>query len=435
MKPTLLLHLYSLLMRCAAPFLPLYFERRSQQGKEDFARLSERYGITTQERPDGPLIWIHGASVGETAMAVPIIERLVEENSTLNILITSGTMTSADMLGERLPDRAIHQYAPADLPNFVEKFLNHWTPDLCLWLESEIWPNTLRAAKSRDIPILLLNARLSEKSRIGWVKRPKTAKVLFDAFDDILSADEPTAEFLTQILGQETPVFGNLKMGAPPLPVHPGELEVIKNQIHTGKPADLKIWCAASTHKTEDDILLAAHKKVMEELPNAVLILAPRHPERANEVINLIEDAGFGYALWGQPLEGEACVYLMERIGKMGLAYEMSDVVVLGGSLRPHLLGHNPIEVAQKNCAILCGPYVSSFENLYQTFFKVGAAKNLEHMSPDEIGTLIACLLSNDEKRASMSSKAQNLTSDQMHITNRLFKRLAPFLNALNDVE
>ena len=434
-KPTFLLRFYSLLMRCAAPLSPLYFERRSQQGKEDFARLPERYGIPSQKRPDGPLIWVHGASVGETTMAVPIIERLLKENSALNILITSGTMTSADMLAERLPDRAFHQYAPADVPDIVDKFLNHWTPDLCLWLESEIWPNTLRAAKKRDIPMALLNARLSEKSRNGWAKRPKTAKALFGAFDEILSVDIETAHALTDILGEDMPVFGNLKMGNPPLPVNADELKTIRSHITARKPKDTKIWCAASTHKGEEEIVLSAHKKIVEEVPDAVLILAPRHPERADEVINLIETAGFDYALWGQALEDTGSVYLMDRIGKMGLAYEMSDVVLLGGSLRAHLLGHNPIEVAQKNCAILTGPHVSSFENVYEPFFKNGAVSNLKGMSAENIGKHISHILADDELRAAMTAKAKKLSLESTHIMTRLFERLAPFLNALDDVE
>jgi len=337
MAQTVLLKLYSLAMRAASPLLPAYLKRRAAAGKEDPARMNERYGHASAPRPDGPLIWIHGASVGETMMAVPITQHLLSAVPNASVLVTSGTVTSAKMLAERLPQgRAFHHYLPADVPPFTERFLGHWQPDLCLWLESEIWPNTLRAAKNRGVPLLLLNARLSEKSRTGWEVRPKTAKAVFGLFDDIMPADDVTAASLSQILGADIPVFGNLKMGSPPLPVDEGALQAIQKSFETDQ-----IWCAASTHEGEDEVMLKAHAKVLETCPHAKLILAPRHPERADDVIKLITAQGLSYTKWGKPITEADCVYLIDRIGKLGTAYSLAKLVFMGGSIFSHLNGHN----------------------------------------------------------------------------------------------
>jgi len=363
-------------------------------------------------------------------MAATIVKNLHYEAPTAHTLVTSGTTTSAEMLKKRLKYfRASHQYFPADIPAYAERFLEHWQPDLCLWLESEIWPNTLRAAKNRNIPMLLLNARLSEKSRIGWAKRPKTAKTLFSAFDEILTADEDTARFLTRALGKDTPVFGNLKMGSPPLPFDKQERLNAYQKFGTSK-----IWCAASTHKGEEEIMLAAHAKLLETCPNAKLILAPRHPERTDEVVKLIKAQGLDYAKWGQPISNTQSVYLIDTIGKLGTAYAISKLVFMGGSLFPHLSGHNPIEPAQLNCAIFSGPHVSSFRKVYDNFFNAKAARCIEDTSPDKLASQIDYLIGGTPDRDRIANRALQISSADTQITIRLFKRLAPFLKALNRV-
>jgi len=359
MKTTLLLQLYSGFMRLAAPFFTHYLKRRARGGKEDPARLDERYGKASLSRPDGPLIWMHGASVGETTMALPIIERLLAQHPRLNILITSGTKTS-----------------------YIKRFLDHWQPEQCLWLESELWPNIIRANTARNIPMSLLNARLSEKSRKGWQARPRTAKAILDSFKNIFPADQITAKTLSNILGRNIPVFGNLKTSAPSLPVNADIAADLTAQL-AGRP----VWCAASTHEGEEPIILTAHQQVLRRSPDACLLLVLRHPERADTIAQLLGDQGIDYARWGQPIKADTSVYLIDIIGQMGTIYSVSNLVLMGGSLLTHLKGHNPIEPAQMGCAILSGPYVSSFKDVYDAMNKAGAV----HIIPATTAKSLIC--------------------------------------------
>jgi len=181
-----LIRAYSGLTRVMAPVLPIWLKRRALKGKEDLSRQGERFGETDKVRPDGFLIWMHGASIGEVTMMFPLIDRLLAEYQTAHILVTSGTVTSAELLQKRLPARAFHQYVPLDTPNAVANFLNHWRPDLALWTESEIWPNLISQTKARNIPMALVNARMSEKSIQNWFKRRKSAKALFGHFEPVI---------------------------------------------------------------------------------------------------------------------------------------------------------------------------------------------------------------------------------------------------------
>ena len=430
METTGLLRLYSLAMRAASPLFPLYLNRRVKSGKEDAARLKERFGQASLPRPDGPLIWIHGASVGETMMALPIAEHLSKAAPNAYVLVTSGTKTSAEMLSQRLQNmNACHQYLPADNPAYIERFLDHWRPDFCLWLESEIWPNILRATKKRNTPMWLLNARLSETSRTGWKKRPKTARALFSMFDEILTADDITAQFLSNLMGQNIPLFGNLKRGAPPLPVDADAVDILRTQFKTPY-----LWCAASTHQGEDNIILAAHLKILEQYPLVQLILVPRHPERAEEIAELITRQGLKHARWGDVMSDKASIYLVDKIGKLGPIYTLSKHVLMGGSLLPHLRGHNPLEPAHMNCAILSGPNVSSFETLYQDMFEAKAAKRLNQVTAAEIADEIMHWFKTDHSQLRYAQNAKRFSTEHQHITERLFNRLKPSISALNEL-
>lgn len=426
MSKTFLLRLYGLAMAAAAPFLPLYLNQRAKQGKEDPARLKERFGHGSLPRPDGPLIWIHGASVGETSMAVPIIKRLLTDNPKLHILITSGTVTSAALLKARLPARAIHQYVPIDSPQAAARFLAHWKPNLGLWLESEIWPHLILQSRAQNIPLVLLNARLSESSRKGWQKRPKSARVLFGAFDDILPADHPTSQWLAKIIGRPCPIFGNLKMTAPPLTVDEALLYSLKTQIK-----DRPIWCAASTHKGEDEIILNAHGTVLKSHPNALLIHVPRHPQRSADIETMITQKGLSHVKLSTPITNTTQIILINEIGKMGLAYRLASTVMMGGSLLPHLNGHNPYEAAQLDCAVLSGPHVSSFDGLYSDMETSGA---VEIIKPNDtaLADIICRLWQTADGDISLRTAANVFTAKQMNKMDALLTRLKPFTSPLN---
>jgi len=243
------------------PLLPLWVKRRAKAGKEDPKRLTERYGIASVERPKGDLIWFHGASVGECMMLIPLIEKIHAEKPNTNILLTSMTMTAATLMTERIGDKCIHQYVPLDQPKYVENFIAHWQPSLAIWAESEIWPNLILQTKRSGAKLALINARMSAKSLEGWLKRKKTGQQVFGQFDLILAADDLTANNLSWLTGRDIEMAGNLKDAAPPLPIDSDALKALKKQVGR-RP----VWCAASTHQGEDEIMADAHITLLKKL-------------------------------------------------------------------------------------------------------------------------------------------------------------------------
>ena len=431
MTSTLPLRLYSGLMHLVSPLLPLYLAKRAKAEKEDKARLSERFGRASLTRPDGQLIWFHGASVGETLTALPIINWILETDETAQVLVTSGTVTSAEMLKQRLPARAFHQYLPADTPAYAKKFLTHWRPDLCLWFESDIWPNILRATKARNIPMQLLNARLSESSREGWMKRPKTANALFSLFTDILPADDETAEFLTDILGRHIDTFGNLKTTAARLPASDKDLKHIDQHIKTY----FCNWCAASTHQGEDEIVLDAHLEILKQFPEASLTLVPRHPERADDIIAHIQKRKLSYARWGDTPSKTVDVLLVDQMGKMGAVYGASRVVLMGGSLLPHLRGHNPLEPAHFNCAIMNGPFVSSFQAVFDNMNKIKASYLLEKPDAHSIAERVKSWFQYEGNLGRRAQQARSFTTLNDGLLTKVTDHLTPFISPTSQLD
>jgi len=392
MSGTELIRAYSGLTHILAPILPVWVKRRALKGKEDPKRQNERFGQSSIARPDGQLFWMHGASVGETTMLLPLINKILNLYPTAHILVTSGTLTSATLMAERLPERAFHQYVPLDTPKAVSAFLNHWKPDAAFWAESEIWPNLITQTKMRGIPMGLINARMSDKSIKGWAKRKNTANALFDAFDIILAANVDTANGLSWLLGRDIECAGNLKEASPKLPLHMDELEKLQEQI-----GERPVWCAASTHKGEEELIIAAHAQIRSKHPGALLILALRHPNRRTEVISLLSGSKFAVRSEGHKITPTTSLFLFDTIGEMGLAYSLSDVSFVCGSLIEGLMGHNPLEPAQFKNAVLTGPFISSFADTYMQMFAFDAAQRI--LSPKMIGLSVSDLFSNPEKR------------------------------------
>ena len=423
MLDRMLLPIYNIATLIIRPFLPAYMRSRIKKGREDWRRKPERYGTPAHPRPEGPLIWMHGASVGETMMALPVIKELLERDPKLHILVTSGTVTSAEMLNKRLPDRAFHQYAPVDIPQLVLKFLAHWRPDTCIWLESDLWPNMIRLAKKRGAKMVLLNARLSEKSRKGWAKYPQTAQKIFSCFDLILPADQATASSISQFCGRDIEVFGNLKSIAPPLNVDHDHYMSFKDSI-----GERPVWCAASTHKGEDEIIIKAHQEILKTHPKALLILVPRHPERADDITRLIEESDLSYQPLNAPIKTKTQIMLIDKMGEMGLAYRLSSVVFVAGSLLPTLAGHNPLEPARLNNAVLSGPYVSSFDDLYKNMSSAGGVSILNETDAASLATAITLRLSDKTLQKDEAEKAANYVTETDALADQLFDALDAFI-------
>ncbi|MFZ2030997.1 MAG: glycosyltransferase N-terminal domain-containing protein [Vitreimonas sp.] len=376
------LTLYRATTVALGPLARPWLDARARAGKEDAARLSERFGEYAQARPPGRLMWFHAASVGESGVAIALIETLAAKDGALSFLLTTGTRTSAELAAKRAPPRTVHAYAPVDRRDAVRKFLAYWRPDDGVFVESELWPNLILEAKAAGVPLALVNARMSPKTLSRWQAWPAAANILLAPFDWISAADARTADALSRLRDAPVASLGNLKLAAPAPSADATARDALAAEI-SGRP----VWLAASTHVGEDEIALAAHAELRKQAPNALLILAPRHPERGAAVSALANGAPRRSA--GQAI-GDAPVYVADTMGELGLLYGAAPVALVAGSLLPTLKGHNPIEPAKIGSAILTGPYVESFQDVFDALFAAGGARRVS--DPPTLAAAVASL-------------------------------------------
>lgn len=362
------LRLYRLTCQVMRPFAPIIMMVRAQRGKEERSRASERRGIPTRARPPGHLVWLHGASVGESISLLPIVYALTERK--FSVLVTSGTVSSARVLERRMPPGALHQYIPVDLPGYVYNFLEHWRPDLAILAESELWPNLILEAHQRNIPIVLANARMSEKSFKRWSRMKGAARALLSRIDVCLAQTQADAERLSRLGAPSVTVAGNLKFDVDAPPASPIKLSAMRGLIG-GRP----VWLAASTHPGEDAIILAAHQQLKRRVRGILTMIAPRHPERGRNISMLATRAGFHSSLRSSGLVPDATtdVYIADTIGEMGLFYRLAPIVFMGGSLVAHG-GQNPIEPAKLGAALIHGPHTENFHDIYSMLDRDGGS-------------------------------------------------------------
>ena len=388
--------------------------RRLAQGREDPERIGEREGIPSLPRPDGRLIWFHAASVGESLSLLEVIRRLGEHDKALNFLITTGTVSSAGILAARLPDRCQHQFVPLDIRPFVQRFLDHWRPDLAVWTESEFWPSLILATQARGTPLVLVNARMSERSARRWRWMPGAARRILAAFRAVQAQDDVTAAALRRlgVAPDRLAVTGTLKEGMPPLPCN--EVERVRLSRRIG---DRPVWAAASTHPGEEEVVAEAHAKASQSVLRLLVILAPRHPERGNEIAATLRARGFNVAQRsaGQDPQPETAVYLADTLGELGLWYRLAPVSFVGGSLVDRG-GHNPFEPAALGSAIIHGPHVRNFADIYARLDAAGAARQVR-----DVATLITAVtdLSRPDRRAPMAYAAWELSSSGADVTDK----------------
>jgi 3-deoxy-D-manno-octulosonic-acid transferase len=325
----------------AAPFLRLMLHRRVAKAKEIPARLQERFGIPGLPRPAGRLIWIHAASVGETMSAFSVIDALAGQ---ANVLLTTGTVTSASLAAERLPPHAIHQFVPLDVAAWVEPFLAHWRPDCAVFVESEIWPTMLRLTDSHGIPRLLINASMSARSAANWQRVSRFADTLIFGFRWVHVQSAADAANFRSLGAAGILEWGNLKYAAPPLPFNAADLATLR------KESPAPVWLAASTHPGEESLVLAAHEQLLSHFPTLVTIIAPRHPARGAEFS--LPRRSLGQA----PVPGQP--YIADTLGELGLFYRLVPLAFIGGSLVP-IGGHNIAEAARLGIPIITGPHTA----------------------------------------------------------------------------
>lgn len=353
---------YRLATMALAPAAPLLLRARARRGKEEISRLSERLGRPSLPRPSGQLIWIHGASVGECLSVLPLIRALLEEPDR-SVLVTSGTVTSASLMRERLPPGAFHQFVPIDTPAAVRRFLDQWRPDVGLFVDSELWPNLLSAAHKRGVKLALVNGRMSERSFAGWRRATASARSILSCFDVSLAQDERSARHLKLLGAGDVRISGNLKADVQPDPPHPLELAALSTAVGT-RP----VLLAASTHPGEDETILPAHDALRREFPDLLTIIAPRHPIRGGDIAMLCGTRNVLRRSRAALPMPDTAVYVADTIGELPLFYTLASFAFIGGSLIPHG-GQNPLEAARLERAVMAGPYTENFAEAYNSIF------------------------------------------------------------------
>ena len=392
------LGLYGAGMALAEPLAPWLLQRRARRGKEDPARLGERLGRASAPRPEGPLAWIHAVSVGESLSHLPLVERLRAERPDLGVLVTSGTRTSAELLARRLPEGVIHQYAPVDAPGAVRRFLDHWRPDLGVFVESELWPNLLHAAHLGGTRLALIGARVSARSASGWARAPDAARAMLGLFEVIYAQDLETRAWI-EAHGAHVSGQLDLKRLGEPLPHDPAALAALRRRV-----AGRTVLVAASTHRGEEALVADGCADLG---PATLLIVVPRHPDRGAEIAGMLAARGLTVARrsLGEAPAGNVQAYVADTLGELGLFYRLADVAVLGGSLVPGLTGHNPLEPARLGTGVISGPHHEAFAEVYAEL--LGRKAVLIARDRGELAAAIASLMADPKLAKALGRRAK----------------------------
>jgi len=380
------LRIYQRLSSAIVLLVPALIKQRLKQGKEDPARVGERRGMSRDVRPHGPLVWIHGASVGEVLAAATLIEKLRALN--VRILLTSGTVTSAAIIAKRFPADIIHQYVPYDAPRYVARFLDHWRPSLALFIESDLWPNLILSSAARRLPMVLINGRMSHRSFPRWRRVHGTISALLGRFDVCLAQSWVDAERFTALGSRNVITTGNLKLDVAAPPADTAKLERLMSMTR-GRP----IIVAASTHPGEEEILIEAHRALAGFFPSLLTVIVPRHPNRSEAIAHTIAISGLQVALRSREELPMATtdIYLADTMGELGLFYRLTPIVFMGGSLVEHG-GQNPIEAVKLGASIVHGPHVFNFTDVYEELDRAGGARRADTQEAlvKQLGQLLA---------------------------------------------
>ncbi|MDD3181567.1 MAG: 3-deoxy-D-manno-octulosonic acid transferase [Alphaproteobacteria bacterium] len=414
--------LYRLLTNAAAPFIALYLHVRKARGKEDEQRFHERLGFASIPRPHGKMVWCHAASVGEVLSVLSLLEQIRKGHPTWSILLTTGTVTSATLVKDRLPDGVVHQYIPVDRWPYVSRFLHHWKPNLVLWVESELWPNMLASLEERHIPAILLNGRMSDKSYQRWRLIPSGVRRMLAVF--VLGLTQTGAERNRYAALGLTNVraIGNLKFAANPLPCDRECLATMKESI-----ADRPVWLMASTHPGEDEIAIKIHRQLRKSTPHLLTILVPRHPVRGDTIAELLEREKISFARRSlhDPLTQETEIYLADTMGEMGLFYRLCRLCCLAGSFTWG--GHNPVEPALLNCAVVFGPKMDNFAIMSDDMLGQGAA--IQVSDATELAQTLARLIHSPNETEALAHKALQWAQDKHKVLTDTLGLIDPYFD------
>ena len=419
----LALRAYRLASRAATPLTPWLLAERLDRGREHPTRLAERRGEASLPRPDGPLVWVHGASVGEMLAVVPLIERIKARE--ISVLVTTGTVTSAALADQRLPAGVLHQFLPLDTPKFVNRFLDHWRPDMALFVESDLWPNLILTSSERKIPLIVVNGRVSERSFGRWRLAPGTIAALLGRFDLCLAQSPDNAQRFSRLGAQRVTSTGNLKLDVPAPPADVPTLNRFKALIGLRD-----VVAAASTHPGEETAVIAAHQRLRAKIPTLLTVIAPRHPARGESIAEIGKVAGLSVGLRsrGELPKRDVDVYIADTVGELGLVYRIAPIVFMGGSLATHG-GQNPIEAIRLGAAVLHGPCVWNFAEIYSTLDKAHGAELV--LDEEALTARLAAWLGDPAGRAAVVATATETMDKLGGALERTLSALDPYLMQL----
>ena len=416
----LALRAYQLGSALGTPIASQLLARRQKRGKEHPERLRERLGQPSMPRPKGPLVWVHGASVGEMLAAIALIERLRAQD--FAVLVTSGTVTSAALAEQRLPNGVTHQFIPLDAPRFVRRFLDHWRPGLALFVESDLWPNLICSSAKRKIPMIIINGRLSERSFKRWRRVPGVIAALLNQFDLCLAQSATDAERYAKLGAPRVSATGNLKLDVPALPADEAALRRLKDIV--GKRP---VMLAASTHAGEEAAVIGAHRRLRAKFPSLLTIVVPRHPARGESIAEEAKGAGLSVALRSrraQPMP-DIGIYIADTLGELGLMYRLAPIVFMGGSLASHG-GQNPIEAIRLGAAIIHGSQVWNFAEIYAA---LDAARGAQPVADEEaLATRLGAWLADPAARQAAADAAAATIKKLSGALERTWTALDPYL-------
>ena len=413
---------YKLLTYIFYPFSFVYLFIRKIKKKEDPTRYKEKLAQIDELRGEGFLIWFHVASVGEGLSILPLIENFEQEQKVKKILITSITLSSAAVLKKRLEnsEKVVHQFLPLDIPHITFKFLKHWSPNLAIFIDSEIWPNLIFQIKEKKIPLLLVNARITKKTFSGWRLTGKFGKKIFQKFDLCIAANNESENYLKILGSNNIKNYGNLKFAKTKhnhqdIP-DPHFVDKIKNK---------KIWCASSTHKSEEIFCAYTHLKLKENYKDILTIIIPRHISRIKSISSELSKLNLKVVLYSNfdNSKNDFDILLIDTYGETSKFFGISKYVFLGGSLIKHG-GQNPIEASRLGCKVFHGPNVYNFTEIYKFLNSLGISKQVD--SNEELNqSLVEEFKQNRPKNIQIIEKIDNYG---LNVLNNVIKDIKKYI-------
>ena len=382
-----MLFIYRIFINTVFIILPIIIIVRLFKRKEDYRSIKEKIGFNSKKRGIGSLIWFHGASVGEIKSIIPLILKLEKQNNIKKILITSNTLSSADVFNNFKLKKTIHQFFPIDTNFITKKFIEYWSPSKVFFIDSEIWPNMILNIKKKKIPLILINGRITKKTFRRWNKFKNFSKEIFSNFDLCLTSDKVSKNYLTKLKAKNIIYIGNLKF-----------TETKNKKINLSKNLDNFLnlknsWCASSTHHNEEIICGKIHLKIRKKLKNLLTIIIPRHIERSEKIKIELEKLGLKVFLHSnqKKIDFDTDIYLVNAYDKTKFFFNKCKNVFLGGSLINHG-GQNPLEAARYDCNILHGPNIKNFNEIYQFLKEKNASYQVKNIN--EFCKILSKLLS-----------------------------------------